>query len=154
MNLHSIKGVGDMGSNVSSSIVNKHVLVEVLDLRQFSNTTIFIKGNIFVLSPSIQNTNSWFDLRKVNLDRFDENHNQGFLILRYFVKILYTNLKEVKTKMMPEDKTVFTQNIGTHWKFNVLNQGGGYAVFNQQSHNFRYPVFEVTSEELKDIIFP
>ena len=53
MNLQSIKGVGDMGSNVSSSNVNKHVLVEVLDLRQFSNTTIFTKGNIFVLSPSI-----------------------------------------------------------------------------------------------------
>jgi len=141
-----------MGSNVNSSKVNKHVLIEVLGLRQISNTTIFTKGNIFVLSPSIQNSHSWFDLRKVNLDRFDERKNQGFLILRYYEKLLFIDLKEFKPRMTPEDKTVFTPNIGTHWKFNVVNHDGGYAIINQQNRNVKYPALEVTSDELNEII--
>ena len=109
MKLHNILGVGNVGNNVQSSSINKHILLENLGLRQYSNTTIFTKEDVFVLSPSIQNSHSWFDLRKVNLDRFDGNINNGFLILRYFDKFHYTNLKDFKEKMMPEDKTVFTK---------------------------------------------
>ena len=141
-----------MGSNTMSSSINKNILMEELGLRQYSNTTIFTKGNIFVLSPSVQNSHSWFDLRKINIDRFDENHNNGFLILRYLDKLLLTELKEFKLKMMPEDKTVFTKSMGIHWKFNIVNQNGRYSVVNQQNRNFKYPMIKVAPEELKQMI--
>lgn len=147
-----MKGVGNMGSTIKSSSVNKHVLIELLGLRQHSNTTIFTKGNVFVLSPSVQNSHSWFDLRKVNVDRFDDKVQKGLLIIRYFDKLLVTNFKEFKEKMLPEDKTVFTKVMGTHWKFNIVKQVEGFAVINQQNRDFKYPLTEVTSKQLKELI--
>lgn len=54
--------------------------------------------------------------------------------------------------MMPEDKTVFTKAIGTHWKFNVVKQGFQFYVVNQQKRDYKFPLSEVTIEQLKEMI--
>lgn len=68
-----------MASNTSASNVNRDVLVGSLGLKQYRNTTIYTKYGIFVISPSSQNSYNWFDVRKVNLDRYDRTKVIGHM---------------------------------------------------------------------------
>ncbi|XKE94443.1 hypothetical protein LG326_14900 [Metaplanococcus flavidus] len=141
-----------MSDRVSSREVNKLVLKQDLGLRQLSNTTIFQKDNIFVLSPSMQNAHNWFDLRKININRFNENITKGFLLIRFFDRFLITDLAQFKKQMMPEERFVFTKSIGDHWKFNIVQQGTNYSIVNQQDRGKKYQIEEVTVVRLRQLI--
>ena len=135
-----------------STDVNKDVLKYNLGLKQLSNTSIFLKDDIFVLSPSMQNAHNWFDLRKVNLNRFKEKPQKGFLLIRYFDTFLVADLSAFSKQMMPSDKFVFTKTIGEHWKFNILLSGNKYSIVNQQNRRVSYSVEEVSINRLQDLI--
>lgn len=135
-----------------SSDVNKQVLKYDLGLKQLSNTSVFLKDNIFVLSPSMQNDHNWFDLRKVNVNRFKERPYKGFLLVRYFDKFLVTDLASFIKQMMPEDKFVYTKTIGEHWKFNILINGNNYSIVNQQNRRTPYRIEEVSASRLSELI--
>lgn len=65
--------------------ITRHHNIQVLTnngFKQFSNTTVFIKDAISIISPSVaQNSTGgyWFDLRKVNLARLSAN---AYLLVR------------------------------------------------------------------------
>jgi hypothetical protein len=136
-----------MGNVTTSSKVNKNVLTLDLKLRQYSNTTIYTKGNLFVLSPSVQNAHSWFDIRKVNLDRFHQKSYTGYLLIRYFDKFLLTELESFTKQMTPSDKYVNSPKTGTHWKFLIRPSLRTYQIINQQTKH-TYSINEVSHAEL------
>jgi hypothetical protein len=69
---------------VDSSNTRDHnlKLLRELGFKKFSNTTIFKKGELSLISPAVAENQSggyWFDLRKVNLDRLSSN---SYLLVR------------------------------------------------------------------------
>ena len=138
-----------MADTRNSSNVNRDLLEKEVGLRRLSNTKIFIKGNIFALSPSVQNKHKWFDIRKVNLDRYHEKSYEGYLLIRYFDKLLLTDLDRFILKMVPTDKYIDNQNIGVHWKFNIEQQPEGYRIINRQDRTLTYTINEYSLEEIK-----
>ncbi|MBB5180268.1 hypothetical protein HNQ44_001696 [Planomicrobium koreense] len=141
-----------MAAKANSQMINKHVLENDLDLRQLSRSIIFTKGNLFVLSPSAQNEYNWFDLRRPNLERYQEKPYRGFLLVRFFDKLLVTELEPFVREMMPDDKFVFTKTIGPHWKFRIVVKGNNYSIYNQQNSKKLYPIRECSVQELKILI--
>jgi hypothetical protein len=140
-----------MADTRNSSNVNVELFKKEIGLRQLSNTSIFLKDNFFILSPSVQNAHKWFDLRKVNLDRFKEKAYKGYLLIRYFNKFLLTELDQFNDRMMPKDKYVNNHNIGIHWKFNVEGSGKVYTIINRQDRTMFHNINEVSVEVLKNI---
>lgn len=126
------KGGGQVAGNHTTTVNhNKNILVKDLGLRQFSNTTIFKKRNFFVLSPSIQNSYCWFDLRKVNIDRFNKEKDRGYLLIRFFDKFLLADLGDFINNIICDDNFVETKVSGVHWKFNIRRDNNKYIVVNQ-----------------------
>lgn len=71
-----------MGDNRKTTKHNIEILGE-LGFSQYRNTTVFQKGQRFILSPAAaQNSNSgyWFDTCKVNLDRLKPDKNPLLLV--------------------------------------------------------------------------
>ncbi|MDP3334336.1 MAG: hypothetical protein Q8Q40_13030 [Methylococcaceae bacterium] len=69
---------------VDSSNTRDHnlELLRGLRFKKFSNTTVFHKGELSLISPAVAENQSggyWFDLRKVNLDRLSSN---SYLLVR------------------------------------------------------------------------
>ncbi|WP_316571416.1 hypothetical protein [Neobacillus sp. YIM B06451] len=140
-----------MAGNVSASIkTNKDVLTYILGLQQVSNTTAFTKENHFVLSPSIQNSHHWFDVREVNIKRYREQTKKGHLLIRLFDKFLYTDLDIFLEQTVSTESMVVTEVSGTHWKFNVKLDSNGYYALNQTSKK-RCSLKEVSVDELISI---
>jgi hypothetical protein len=106
------------GNHSAARNVNKDILINELHLRQVSNTTIYVKGRFFVLSPSVQNSYNWFDLRLVNLKQFDRKTNEGYLLIRFFDKFLFADLRSFLMGMVSKENFVKTKVSGVHWKFN------------------------------------
>ncbi len=141
-----------MTLKANSKTVNKHVLEKDLGLKQLSRSIIFTKGNLFVLSPSAQNDYNWFDLRRPNLERYQERPYKGFLLVRFFDKLLVADLDHFIKEMMPAEKFVFTKTIGPHWKFRIVAKGNSYSIYNQQNSKKLYPVRECSVQELQELI--
>ena len=117
------------GDHTAACNVNKEVLLVELGLRQFSNTTIFKKNGYFVLSPSVQSPKSlWFDLRKVNIDRYESTKEKGFLLVRFFDQFLLANLDEFFSNMIDWEKFSNTKNSGVHWKFTIRPKDQGFII--------------------------
>ncbi len=116
------------GNRSSSTNVNKDILVKELGFKQYRNTTIFTKQNYFVLSPSVQNDANWFDIRKVNLDKFAGHSGQGYLLIRFFDQFLVTSLSNFIDQIIDQEKYANTANSGIHWKFRVLKTLDGYRI--------------------------
>ncbi|MDZ5472691.1 hypothetical protein SM124_13210 [Bacillus sp. 31A1R] len=121
-------GMTMSNNRASSSNVHKDFLINGLGLKQVSNTTIFKKRDVFVLSPSVQNDAFWFDLRKVNVDKFDGNREKGYLLIRFFNQFLLMDLQEFLNQMVEEDKFAQTTNSGIHWKFKIIKKIDSYKV--------------------------
>lgn len=140
------------GDHSATTNFNKEILTRDLGLTQYSNTTVFKKAGYFILSPSIQNEAKWFDLRKVNLDKYDCNGVKGYLIVRFFSELLLADLNEFCSKMISTDNYVDTKNSGIHWKFNIkCNEGESYIAVNQKNKkSFILKIVDV--EGLKHII--
>lgn len=137
-----------MADNRTSSNVNRDVLEQVLGFKRLLNTTVFTKCDTFILSPSVQNDHSWFDLRRVNIDRYKEKNYNGYLLIRYFNNFLITELDRFLETMVPDNKFVYTKSIGEHWKFNVLQADKGFTIVNRQDRNLSYNILEADIDEL------
>lgn len=141
-----------MTDKQSSMNVNKHVLTQDLRLRQVSNTAVFLREGLFVLSPSAQNQHNWFDLSKSSLDRYQERTYKGFLVLRFFDKLLVADLDRFIREMMPADQYVINSSGRPHWKFRVKVSGGTHYIFNHQNSSKAYPVREFSVKQLQDLM--
>ena len=89
----------------------RHHNIQVLTnngFKQFSNTTVFFKEAISIISPSVaQNSTGgyWFDLRKVNLDRLSIN---AYLLVRVvpdkFILIALSDIKSLVTETLMDNR--------------------------------------------------
>lgn len=141
-----------MTDKQNSMSVNKHVLTQDLNLRQYSNTAIFLRDRLFVLSPSAQNQHNWFDLSKVNVDRYQEKPYKGFLVVRFFDKLLVADLDRFIREMMPTNVYVQPSSGRPHWKFNIKFSNSTHYIVNQQNPNKRYPIREFSVQQLQELL--
>lgn len=106
----------------------RHHNIQVLTnngFRQFSNTTVFFKEAISVISPSVaQNSTGgyWFDLRKVNLDRLSTN---AYLLVRVvpdqFILITLSDIKNLITEELMDNRPHSGDVWGVKMDFNNSN---------------------------------
>lgn len=140
------------GDHSVASNVNKDVLLDDFGLKQFSNTTVFRKSGYFVLSPSMQSSESlWFDLRKVNIDRYDKLKEKGYLLIRYFNTFLLADLDDFFVKMIDWDKFVQTSGSGIHWKFKIRPSFDGSYIVRSQVNKKEFLISEIGVAELKKV---
>lgn len=124
------------GDHTKTSNNNIGILKNEIGSKQYRNTTIFTKGRKFILSPSIGNESNWFDIRKVNLDKFTSDYSNGYLIIRFKEKLLVTDLRDFIEKMIDKNKFSDTKNSGVHWQFTVkesLRENDSYKVIGRLS---------------------
>lgn len=140
-----------MANNTASSNVNRDVLVGQLGLRQYRNTTIYTRNGHFVISPSSQNSYSWFDLRKVNIDRYDRTREKGHLLVRFQNTLLWADLNQFITTSITEDSSVYTPSIGVHWKFNIVEHAGNFIAINRTGKQ-KYKLISMNVDQLMKII--
>lgn len=105
------------GNHTSTSNHNKEFLTKDLGLIQKGNSSIFENNQYFILSPSVQNKNNWFDIRKVNIDKKQESQ-EGLLIIRWINEFILIELDEFMTKLLDNEPYEST-NSGIHWKFQI-----------------------------------
>ena len=120
------------GNHNSTRSHNLSVLTKDLGLKQDKNSTIFENQKYFVLSPSVQNKNNWFDLRKVNLDKkpFDK---QNVLLIRLLDNFILIDLNKIITELC-NSEPYDTKNSGIHWKFQIKkNESNRPYIFNTKS---------------------
>lgn len=129
-----------------SSQNNQTTLTIDLGLFQKGNTTIYSNQKIFVLSPSVRNKINWFDLRKVIIDRI-ENNKSKLLIIRFHDNYILIDLKDFLNKMI--DKNPFdSKNSGIHWKFKIKkDEQNNWFIYNQRSM-IRYYIEEINKQKL------
>jgi hypothetical protein len=136
------------GNHSTTSQFNKNILLHDLNLRQISNTTAYYKNGFFVLSPSIQNSYHWFDIREVNLARYRQQSENGYLLVRFFDKFLLAELDEFIDRMISNDNYVETKVSGVHWKFIIHERGQEYIIVNQTDKK-RFSLKGISLEQLK-----
>jgi hypothetical protein len=111
---------------------NKEILLKELKLSQYKNTTIFENKDYFVLSPSIQNKNNWFDLRKINLEKLPKEKN-GKLLIRLNDDFLLIDLREFMNDLL-DNEPYNSTNSGIHWKFKIKEiEGSRMYIFNTKT---------------------
>lgn len=114
------KGGIHMSVASAASQVNLDFLINDLGLRQVSNTSVFRKGNIFVISPSVQNKSNTFELGESLLKRYNHEKDEGYLLIRVKDKFLMAKLHPFQKKMMTSETEKSTKSKPSFWKFNVI----------------------------------
>ena len=110
------------GNHKNTSDYEKDFLLKELKLTQIKNSTIFIKNDIFCLSPSVSLNKSksyWFDLREININKFDRMKYSNFLILirivnKGFVLLNFKDLEKIMQSWRNEEN-----NLLKVWGFNI-----------------------------------
>ena len=110
------------GNHKNTSDYEKDFLLKELKLTQIKNSTIFIKNDIFCLSPSVSLNKSksyWFDLREININKFDRMKYSNFLILirivnKGFVLLNFKDLEKIMQSWRNEE-----YNLLKVWGFNI-----------------------------------
>ena len=138
-----------MSTRSTTANHHKDFLIRDCNLSQLGNTSIFRQGTYFVLSPSVQNDHWWFDLRKVNLVKFNREEHTGYLLIRFFDKFLVCNLRKFIRKMISKGNFVKTNTSGIHWKFNIVLKNDHYIVVNQTDKRLSFPMKEVSARRLE-----
>jgi len=119
-------------NRISTSNHNKDFLLNELKLIQHRNTTIFENQNYFVLSPSVQNKNNWFDIRNVNLIKFSKE-KKGKLLIRLYDDFILIDLREFMKEQI-DGNPYNTNNSGIHWKFQIrTTEKGEVYIFNTKT---------------------
>lgn len=118
--------------------VNVDILQSSLNVTRKGAEVVFQNEELFIISPSIQNGSDWFDIRKVNLIRFQESGKKGLLILRHGENFLIADLNNFAQQMMQDETIKSTFTGGEHWKFNIISSGDIQAVFNQGNRNILF----------------
>jgi len=137
------------GDQSKTSRLNKNFLTKDLELKQYQNSTIFKKNNIFILSPVISNDGNWFDLRKMNLDRLAKEGKDAYLLIRLRDKFLLADLYDFIQSMVDEQKHMNSKESGIHWKYIVKEVGEQFIVHNLIDQ-YQYHVEEVSKQQLKE----
>lgn len=104
----------------TASQVNLDFLINDLGLSQVSNTSIFRKGNIFVISPSVQNKSNTFELGDSLMKKYNPEEDEGYLLIRIKEKFLMAKLHSFQKKMMTPETEKSTKSKPSFWKFNVI----------------------------------
>lgn len=140
------------GDHTATSNVNKDFLTADLNLHQYRNTTIFTKGSIFVLSPSISNENNWFDVRLVNIERFTDKYTIGHLLVRLRNKFLLMKLTEFLDEMTDDKVYSETKNSGIHWKYRIVEHQSlkTYTIVNMNTKQ-HVTLNEIDKGHIKDV---
>lgn len=146
------KGVDEMAYSSETGNVNVDILYNDLNLSRKGAEVVFQNEDLFVISPSIQNGSNWFDIRKLNLDRFKESKKRGFLILRHGETFLFANLKDFAQTLMITDFLRSSKTGGDHWKFNIEAINDQYFVYNQGNKNVLYTMNFGDRQNLKTSI--
>ena len=122
-----------MSGNHNSTINhNKEVLTKELGLIQYRNSTIFENQIYFILSPSVQNKNNWFDLRKINLEKKPSN-KRGLLLIRLLNDFILVDLNKIVTELC-NNQPYDSKNSGIHWKFQIREtEDNKHYIFNTKS---------------------
>jgi hypothetical protein len=94
----------------------------------------------------------WFDLRKVNIDRYNKAIEKGYLLIRFFDKFLLADLDDFFSKMIEWDNYAETANSGIHWKFKIRSSGSSYIIRNLVNKR-EYLIDEIEVEDLKKLMF-
>lgn len=128
-----------MATASESSKINLEFLINELGLKQERNTKIFRKGEIFVVSPSVQNKHNWFDIGESIMDLFDDENHEGYLLVRFKDQFLMTKLRSFQKKMMPLDTQPNTNKLPPHWKFKVMEAANPY-ILNMGDSDLRFPM--------------
>ena len=128
-----------MATASESAKINLDFLVNELGLKQERKTKIFRKGDIFVVSPSVQNKHNTFDIEESIMDLFDDEVNEGYLLVRFKDEFLMTKLKPFQKKMMTIDTQPNTAKLPPHWKFKVLEAANPY-ILNLGDSDLRFPM--------------
>lgn len=120
------------GNHTSTTNHNKDFLLNELKLIQYKNSTIFENSNYFVLSPSVQNKNNWFDIRNVNLVKFPKE-KKGKLLIRLYNDFILIDLREFMEEQI-DGNPYNTTNSGIHWKFQIrTTEKGEVYIFNTKT---------------------
>jgi hypothetical protein len=142
------------GNHTGTTNFNKHVLTDDLGLIQNRNTTIFGKSGFFVLSPSVQNESLWFDLRDINLSKWNRKADKGYLVIRLFDEFILCDLDLFCKKLISEHNSVVTNNSGKHWKFLVKKRAGeDIVIINQSDKTLEFKGKAVSLEDMKRVFF-
>ena len=136
-----------MATASESAKINIDFLVNILGLKQERNTKIFRKGDIFVVSPSVQNKHNWFDIEESIMDLFDDEVHEGYLLVRFKDQFLMTKLKPFQKKMMSIDTRPNTTKLPPHWKFKVLEASNPY-ILNMGDSDLRFPMQAPSKNQL------
>ena len=131
-----------------SSKVNLDFLVKELGLRQERNTTIFLKGNFFVISPSVQNQYNWFDISEPIMEYYNPKVHDGYLLVRFKEEYLMAKLLPFQQKMMIKETMPNTTKLRPHWKFKVMEATKSY-ILNMGDRDLRYPIQMPSENQLK-----
>jgi len=134
-----LRSAETMATASESAKINIDFLVNILGLKQERNTKIFRKGDIFVVSPSVQNKHNWFDIEESIMDLFDDEVHEGYLLVRFKDQFLMTKLKPFQKKMMSIDTRPNTTKLPPHWKFKVLEASNPY-ILNMGDSDLRFPM--------------
>ncbi|SOC41460.1 McrB family protein [Ureibacillus acetophenoni] len=129
--------------------VNVDVLKEKLKVDRKGAEVVFQNEELFIISPSIQNGSNWFDLRKINIERFYNSKKKGLLLLRHNTYFLIADLNDFTTQMMRKEDMKSTSTGGDHWKFNIISIGDFFTVFNLSNKNVLYSMKYSNVENLK-----
>ncbi|MFF5994093.1 AAA family ATPase [Lysinibacillus sp. KU-BSD001] len=148
-----IENEGDaMAYSSEKGNVNVDVLHNELKLNRKGAEVVFQNDDLFVISPSIQNGANWFDIRKLNLDRFKMSNKKGLLILRHEQHFLFADLHDFALQLMKETYLRSSKTGGEHWKFNIENLDAQYFVYNQGNRNLLYTMRYSDKQTLKNDI--
>ena len=123
-----------------------------LKLTKFRSTTIFTKDKVFILSPAISNDSNWFDLRKVNIDKYTEKYNKGFLLIRFKNQLLLTALTLFLKNMISDDKFANSKNSGIHWKFVISSKSDKKYSIENLTNGKHFDVFAMDRVEITKLI--
>jgi hypothetical protein len=126
------------GNHKNTSDYEKDFLLNEMKLIQIKNSTIFIKNDIFCLSPSVKLNKSnyyWFDLREININKFDKLKYSKFLILikvvdKGFILLNFEELEKIMQSHTKEEK-----NLLKVWGFKIEIKDKSVKIINKKDYS-------------------
>ena len=132
-----------------SSKMNLYFLTNELGLRKVKNTTLFRKGNFFVVSPSVQNNSNWFDIGESIIEQYNPEIHEGYLLIRFKDTFLMAKLTSFQKKMMINETQPNSKTKPPHWKFKVMEANKPY-ILNMGDSDLKFPIQVPSENQLKN----
>lgn len=139
------------GNHKYTSEYEKDFLLNELKLKQNKNSSIFIKNDIFCLSPSVSLNKSksyWFDLREINISEFNVMKYSKFLILIRIVDKGFILLNFEELKKIMQSHTKVEKNLLKVWGFEIEIKDKSVKIINKKDKS-SLPSCFFNKEEIK-----